>query len=277
MIRVGLTSFKEHDKLTGKKNNTLFEYGAFLPLVELDTAYYGIPRKTSVEKWIQEVPDSFRFVVKAYQGISGQGNWQDYYQSEKEMIDKFLDVMKPMSDAGKLFCFLIQFSASFKCTKESVAYLRKLHAWFKGLPVAIELRDYSWYSENYLERTHDFMRRAQFSLAIIDEPQLLNATVPRDLFITNEAFTLFRFHGRNVQGWQANDADWRKKRTLYRYSEEELEELAQEIIALQDETQEIGIIFNNNSGGDAAENALALQRILGLKPEGLNPTQIDLF
>ena len=44
MIRVGLTSFKEHDKLTGKKNNTLFEYGAFLPLVELDTAYYGIPR-----------------------------------------------------------------------------------------------------------------------------------------------------------------------------------------------------------------------------------------
>lgn len=45
MIRVGLTSFKEHDKLTGKKNNTLFEYGAFLPLVELDTAYYGIPGK----------------------------------------------------------------------------------------------------------------------------------------------------------------------------------------------------------------------------------------
>ncbi len=49
MIRIGLTSFKEHDKLTGKKNNTLYEYAGFLPLVELDTAYYGIPRKSSVE------------------------------------------------------------------------------------------------------------------------------------------------------------------------------------------------------------------------------------
>ena len=32
MIRIGLTSFKEHDKLTGKKNNTLYEYAGFLPL-----------------------------------------------------------------------------------------------------------------------------------------------------------------------------------------------------------------------------------------------------
>ncbi|OSP61915.1 hypothetical protein EFM1CSP_19360 [Enterococcus faecium] len=36
MIRIGLTSFKEHDKLTGKKNNTLYEYAGFLPLVELE-------------------------------------------------------------------------------------------------------------------------------------------------------------------------------------------------------------------------------------------------
>lgn len=89
MIRIGLTSFKEHDKLTGKKNNTLYEYARYLPLVELDTAYYGIPRRTSVEKWVQEVPNDFRFVVKAYQGISGQRDWEKYYQTEEEMIANF--------------------------------------------------------------------------------------------------------------------------------------------------------------------------------------------
>lgn len=73
--------------------------------MELDTAYYGIPRRTSVEKWVQEVPNDFRFVVKAYQGISGQGDWEKYYQTEEEMIAKFLEVMKPMSDANKLFVF----------------------------------------------------------------------------------------------------------------------------------------------------------------------------
>ncbi|HGF8052145.1 TPA: DUF72 domain-containing protein [Enterococcus faecium] len=277
MIRIGLTSFKEHDKLTGKKNNTLYEYAGFLPLVELDTAYYGIPRKSSVENWINEVPESFRFVVKVYQGISGQGDWKPYYQTEEEMITHFLDVMSPMVEAGKLFCFLIQFPSSFKCTKENVQYLRKLRKWFEGYPVAVELRDYSWYSDEFLERTRNFMSRSAFSLAIIDEPQLLNTTIPFDPFVTNPNFALFRFHGRNAQGWQANDKDWRKKRTLYRYSEKELQELACEVKAVDSKTKEIGVIFNNNSGGDAAENALALQKILNIQPDGLNPTQMDLF
>jgi uncharacterized protein YecE (DUF72 family) len=277
MIRIGLTSFKEHEKLTGKKSSTLFEYAGFLPLVELDTAYYGIPRKSSVENWLKEVPHDFRFVMKAYQGISGQGKWQDYYTSQEEMIERFLDAMAPLIESGKLFCFLIQFPSSFKCTKENVNYLRQVHHWFKGLPVAIELRDYSWYSEKYLERTRSFMERASFSLAVIDEPQVLNATIPFDPYVTNPDFTLLRFHGRNAQGWQANDQDWQKKRTLYRYSEEELHQLAQEIKKIDKETKEVGIIFNNNSGGDAAENALALQEILGAKFQGLNPAQIDLF
>ena len=40
------------------------------------------------------------------------------------------------------------------------------------------------------------MTRAMFSLAIIDEPQLLNTTIPFDPYVTNTDFTLFRFHGK---------------------------------------------------------------------------------
>lgn len=50
------------------------------------------------------------------------------------------------------------------------------------------------------------------------------------------------------------------KRTLYRYSEKELQELAHEVKVVDSKTKEVGVIFNNNSGGDAAENALALQK-----------------
>lgn len=64
---------------------------------------------------------------------------------------------------------------------------------------------------------------------------------------------------------------------MYRYSEEELQELAAAIKKVEGSTKQIGVIFNNNSGGDAAENALALQKILGIEPEELNPKQIDLF
>ncbi len=38
MIRIGLTSFSEHETLTGKKRSTLYEYASHLPLVEMDTA-----------------------------------------------------------------------------------------------------------------------------------------------------------------------------------------------------------------------------------------------
>ncbi|KAF1296136.1 hypothetical protein BAU15_10125 [Enterococcus sp. JM4C] len=277
MIRIGLTSFKEHDKLTGKPNNTLYEYAGYLPFVELDTAYYGIPRKTSVEKWVAEVPTSFRFVVKVYQGISGQGKWQDYYASEAEMFTRFLEAMAPMIQSGKLYCFLVQFPSTFKCTKESVAYLERIRVYFGELPIAIELRDFSWYSDKMIKGMRSFMEQHKFSLAIIDEPQLLNTTVPFDPYVTNPEFALFRLHGRNANGWQSNDADWRKKRTLYRYNQQELSEILAMLTEVQAQTKEVGIIFNNNSGGDAADNAMALKRIAGISYDDLNPAQIDLF
>ena len=93
MIRLGLTSFSEHDYLTGKKRATLYEYASHLPLVEMDTAYYGIPPKERVAEWVKAVPENFRFVMKVYSGISCQGEWQTYYASEEEMITAFLESM----------------------------------------------------------------------------------------------------------------------------------------------------------------------------------------
>ena len=42
-------------------------------------------------------------------------------------------------------------------------------------------------------------------------------------------------------------------------------------------TKDIIVLFNNNSGGDAAGNAKELQSMLGIDYEGLNPKQLDLF
>lgn len=37
------------------------------------------------------------------------------------------------------------------------------------------------------------------------------------------------------------------------------------------------MIFNNNSGGDAASNAREMMKILGMEPAELPPSQLDLF
>ena len=132
--------------------------------------------------------------------------------------------------------------SSFKCTKENVQYLRKLRKWFEGYPVSIELRDYSWYSDEFLERTRNFMSRAAFSLAIIDEPQLLNTTIPFDPFVTNPNFALFdSMVGMRKDGKQMIKSG--VKRTLYRYSEKELQELAHEVKVVDSKTKEVGVIL----------------------------------
>lgn len=277
MIRIGLTSFNEHEKLTGKKRSSLYEYASHLPIVEMDTAYYGIPRQDSVKDWVQSVPENFRFVMKVYSGISGQGEWQRYYQSEDEMVSAFLSSMEPMIHSGKLFAFLVQFSGTFACTKENVNYLEKIRSWFNDCPVAIELRNSSWYSEDYIKQTLAFMKNNRFSLVIVDEPQIPMNPVPFVAYATNEVFTLFRFHGRNAAGWLANDKNWRKKRTLYRYNMDEIAELSAAVTKISRETKDVAIIFNNNSGGDAAGNALEMKEALGLEYMNLNPKQIDLF
>ncbi|NHW34596.1 DUF72 domain-containing protein [Paenibacillus aceris] len=49
------------------------------------------------------------------------------------------------------------------------------------------------------------------------------------------------------------------------------------LLRLQEQTREVCVVFNNNSGGHAAGNAKALMAMLGLDYEGLAPRQLDLF
>jgi len=42
-------------------------------------------------------------------------------------------------------------------------------------------------------------------------------------------------------------------------------------------SNQIIVLFNNNSGGNASSNAKELQSMLKVKYEGLAPKQLDLF
>lgn len=113
---------------------------------------------------------------------------------------------------------------------------------------------------------------------VVDEPQVGTGTVPIVLRATNPELTLVRMHGRNQYGWmKANSPEWREVRTLYRYNAEEIAEWANYVKHLERDSKEIVVIFNNNSGGDAADNAKQLQEALDVKYEGLAPMQMDLF
>ncbi len=275
MIRIGCTSFSEHESLTGKKETTLYEYAGYFPLVEMDTGFYSVPTLAHIQKWVDQVPADFRFIMKIHQTFTKHQE-ADSGQLLK-MADQTMTNLQPMVSSSKLFCLLAQFPPFFACTKENVDYLRFLKKLFKDFPLAVEFRNPSWYDAKFLSGTTHFMRQENFSLVAVDEPKKLSSTVPLMPVITSDDRLFFRFHGRNDSGWTATGPDARRLRTNYCYNEAEMTELATVIESVAEKVTEVGVIFNNNAGGDAAANALAMKKRLGLEFNGLNPSQMELF
>ncbi|GAA3008186.1 DUF72 domain-containing protein [Tetragenococcus solitarius] len=276
MIAIGCTSFKEHTYLTGKKETSLFEYAASFPLVEMDTSFYAIPKLDYVKGWLNQVPASFQFIMKLpkvftmHEELTGENTLS-------ELAEQFLKSLRPMIDTGHLFCLLAQFPPFFDCKRENVDYLRKLRQLFPATPIAVELRNNTWYDAGLLKQTRAFMKEQGFSLVIVDEPKKLTTTIPLDEYVTNPDFVFLRFHGRNDVGWNATGPDAKRLRTNYRYNKEELENLRDIVTKVKKQSENISVIFNNNAGGDAAENALQFKDLLQLDFENLNPSQLDLF
>jgi len=73
-------------------------------------------------------------------------------------------------------------------------------------------------------------------------------------------------HGRNVDGWhKSSDPNWRKLRYLYKYNTEELTEWRDRLLEIQNQSEHVYVVFNNNSAGDATPNAKELIEMLADK------------
>lgn len=282
MIYIGLTGWGDHNSLYPSRlsaKEKLQHYAAHFPTVEVDSYFYAIQPKQNVEKWVRETPALFRFVVKAYQGMTGHERGAIPYESKDDMFTAFLTSIAPFMEAGKLAMVLFQFPPWFDCRKEHVAYLRWCRERMGEVPVALEFRHRSWFSPPFYEKTLQFMRAERWIHTICDEPQAGEGSIPTVLHPTDRDKTLIRLHGRNVYGWNkaTSGENWRAVRYLYRYNEQELREWVAHIRQLETQTTDLYILFNNNSGGDAADNAKQFMQLLGIEYTGLAPRQLDLF
>jgi uncharacterized protein YecE (DUF72 family) len=194
------------------------------------------------------------------------------------MFEAFKESLKPYLEKEKLAMVLFQFPPWFDCSKENVEYLRWSKNQMGEIPCALEFRHQSWFYPEFKEKTLQFMRDEKWIHTVCDEPQAGKGSVPIVLESTDPDNVLVRFHGRNVHGWERKGAEnWREVRYLYRYNAKELQEWAGYLKNLQEQSKNVYVLFNNNSGGDAADNAKEMMGILGLEYQNLAPRQLDLF
>ncbi|NRD76413.1 DUF72 domain-containing protein [Bacillus sp. BRMEA1] len=281
MIYIGVTGWGDHDCLYPwpiSPKDKLKEYAGHFPAVEVDSAFYAIQPKRNAVKWVSETPNSFQFIVKAYQGMTGHMRGDIPFESKPQMFQAFKESLEPYQEKDKLAMVLFQFPPWFDCRRENVEYLRWCRQEMGDVPCALEFRHQSWFTPQYRQRTLDFMTAEKWIHSICDEPQSGEGSIPVVLHSTDTEKVLVRFHGRNTYGWQKRNAEnWRDVRYLYRYNYEELLEWAGWIKKLATDCSHVYLLFNNNSGGDAADNAKEMINILQIEYEGLAPRQLDLF
>lgn len=282
MITIGLTTWKEHPALIGGEDRpvTLNEYAGSLPVVELDTPFYGIPRQSTVANWQAAVPDGFQYILKANQ-VMTQHDQRSTPATDEERdtaFTQFKVAVAPLVQHHQLQTVLFQFPPYFNRTTANIQYLRDVRVQMSNLPVAVEFRSPSWFEDAGM--TTDvmaYLKSLKMTNVVTDEPHNLNNGIPQVETVTTPELAMVRLHGRNTEGWFNQGANWRKTRTLYKYSEAELQAIADLMRRLATQAKDVCVIFNNNSGKDAAPNALRLQAILGLHWDNLAPQQLDLF
>ena len=281
MIRIGLAGWGDHDDLYEKglpARDKLKVYSRYFSIVEVDSSFYAIQAAAQFERWVSDTPAQFGFIVKAYQGMTGHLRGKNPFESTEAMFAAFRESIVPVREAGKLKAVLFQYPPWFDCTRENVALIREAKELMGDVPVALEFRHQSWFAGEMRDKTLAFMRKEGWIHSVCDEPQAGIGSVPTVLETTDSNVTMVRMHGRNASGWnQGGGPNWREVRYLYRYSAEELLEWKRNAEKLLESTREVCIVFNNNSGGDAAANATELMKQLGMPTQAFAPKQLDLF
>ncbi|KFM98970.1 DUF72 domain-containing protein [Bacillus clarus] len=280
MLSIGLTGWGDHDSLYAdsyENRNKLRTYSEYFPIVEVDSSFYAMQPVRNYIKWASETPKNFSFIVKAYQGMTGHMQGEIPFSNIDEMFDVFKQSILPLQEAHKLQTILFQYPPWFDCKKKNVDLLRYTKEKMKGLPCAIEFRNQTWFDSNMHDKTLQFLEQEKWIHTICDEPQAGIGSVPLVLEATHPEIALIRFHGRNVHGWLDKGENWRAVRCLYRYNKKELEEWVERLEILKKKTKDIYVLFNNNSGGDAADNAKQLMEMMNITYGEPKPEQLNLF
>jgi uncharacterized protein YecE (DUF72 family) len=214
-------------------------YASVFPIVEVDSTFYRLPPPSVTASWARRTPARFRFAAKFPQSITHELR----LERTADELARFLEVLAPLRDAGKLVAALLQLPPSLRFDREKArAFYASLP---KDLPVAVEFRERSWLAAD----SYALLREYGLANVIVDGPHLpvaAEVTAP---------FAYVRWHGHGAPIWYD-----------YTYSAAELGAWVPRLRALTEEARTVYGFFNNHFRGDAAVNCRSLADLLGLPP-----------
>jgi uncharacterized protein YecE (DUF72 family) len=219
--------------------NKLRQYSSIFPTAEIDSTFYSLPKEEMVLGWTRNTPRDFVFSAKLPQTITHKKSIDPARGIDAD-LKQFLEGMKPLREAGKLACVLVQLPGFLRFDGQ------RLESFLSLLPddqaFSLEFRHHSWLQEE----TFKLLAEHHVAYTIVDEPLL-----PPDVHVTSDIAYL-RWHGRGRKPW-----------FNYRYSEEQLQQWVPKVNKVAAEAKKVVGYFNNHFHGYAPENALQMMEMLG--------------
>ena len=260
-------------------------YAERFDAVELNSSFYAIPAISTVEGWAKRTPERFSFDVKLHRLLSHHAaqlkelpaDLRDEVETNErgrvlldrplldEMVRRTAEAMQPLAEAGKLGSYLLQLTPAFDPRRNELDELAPVIDGLAPVPVAVEFRRRSWASPKRFEGVLDWLSAHEAVFVCVDTPPGDHVPIfpPIDA-VTNDSLAYMRCHGRNTEGYLHGRSV--AERFDYDYSKKELEEIAERAIALEQDAEQVQVMFNNNARELAPKAARSLRSILGQDP-----------
>jgi len=139
----------------------LAEYAKHFATVEIDSTFYGTPKRSTVERWREVAPEGFLFAAKFPQELTHERN----LGNSRSEAEGFVCTMQLLED--RLGPLLLQLPPGFTVEGMEVlsAFLRELP---EGPRYAVEVRHRSWVGSDLPE----LLRERGAALTLVDYPRM---------------------------------------------------------------------------------------------------------
>jgi uncharacterized protein YecE (DUF72 family) len=138
------------------ERDMLVYYANRLGAVEIETSFLRMPSATTLDKWVYETPDSFRFALQVPRRITHQKRLKDVAGPVQDLLNTSKRIQR------KLGALKFQLPANLRANGERLKQLFKVIP--ATIPVAIEFNHASWFDENHF----DCLRNQNAALVVND-------------------------------------------------------------------------------------------------------------
>jgi uncharacterized protein YecE (DUF72 family) len=282
-VRIGTCSWADealtkhwYPKQVPAKERLVY-YAQHFSTVEVDSTYYRLPERATVQGWADRTPDGFVMHVKAFglmtrhpvrleqlppdlregMPVDDRGRVDRPPRDARgEVFRRFLAALEPLREQQKLGGILFQLPPYVVWKPSSLDYLDWARDQLGPDAMLVEPRHRSWFAEDVRSELLRWLEERRMSWVVVDAPKVEAKNVPDTLVAVTTPLAYVRFHGRNAGTWNVRGGS-AAERFDYLYGEAELREWVPALRDVSDQAEEAYAFFNNNNQTNGVAQAPA--------------------